>query len=107
MDTVQIGGVDTTRCANHCSAGGQARLIIHERTHSDEGSQRAQTEFTVVWTAKTAASILSPLRGPGPLSQQYHSRIRGNARCSGIRNATRSLVGQGTVNAAPELLPAA
>lgn len=36
-------------------------------------------------------------------NQQYHSCIRGNARCSGHSECDAILVGQGKVNAAPEL----
>ncbi len=103
MDTVQIGGVDTTMRKTTAQLAARARLIIHERILT-EGSQQAQTEFTVDLDGEdSGVDLISRSVAKDRSNQQYHSRIRGNARCSGHSECDAILVGQGTVNAAPEL----
>ena len=47
--------------------------------------------------------LISRSVAKGRSHQEYHSVIRGNNRCSGHSECDAILVGDGTVNAAPEL----
>ena len=51
----------------------------------------------------SAVDLVSRSVAKGNSSQDYHSRIRGNCRCTGHSECDAILVGNGTVNAAPEL----
>lgn len=103
MDTVQIGGVDTTMRKTSAQLAARARLVIHERILT-EGEQQAQTEFCVDLNGEdSGVDLISRSVAKDHSNQQYHSCIRGNARCSGHSECDAILVGQGKVNAAPEL----
>lgn len=103
MDTVQLGGVDSSIRKTSAVLGARAQLIIHERILTDK-KETATTEFEVSMDGEdSAVDLISRSVAKGNSSQDYHSRIKGNCRCMGHSECDAILVGNGTVNAAPEL----
>lgn len=103
MDTIQIGGVDRTNRRTAAKLGARARLTIHESILTD-GEETARTDFAVSMDGEdSAVDLISRSVAKGNSSQEYHSRIRGNCRCSGHSECDAILVDHGTVNASPEL----
>ena len=103
LDTVQIKGVDRTTRKTTATLASRARLIIHERLMTD-GEEQAVTDFEVDLNGEDCGvDLISRSVAKGHSHQDYHSRIKGNNRCSGHSECDAILVGSGTVNAAPEL----
>lgn len=103
MDTVQIGGVDTTDRKTAAKLAARARLVIRERLLT-ELEQTAATEFNVEMNGEDAAvDLVSRSVAKGDSYQTYHSRIAGNKRCTGHSECDAILADNGRVNAAPEL----
>lgn len=103
MDTIQLGGVDSTVRTTRAKLAARARLLIRERLLTD-GDEQAKTEFEVDIDGEDAGvDLISRSVAKGRSHQEYHSVIRGNNRCTGHSECDAILVGGGTVNAAPEL----
>ena len=103
MDTVQIGGVDKTVRKTTAKLAARSKLIIRERLMTD-GEETAQTDFDVVMEGEdSGVDLISRSVAKGNSYQEYHSKIVGNNRCAGHSECDAILVGQGKVNAAPEL----
>ena len=103
MDTIQLGGVDSTVRTTRAKLAARARLLIRERLLTD-GDEQAKTEFEVDIDGEDAGvDLISRSVAKGRSHQEYHSVIRGNNRCTGHSECDAILVGSGTVNAAPEL----
>ena len=103
METIQLGGVDTTDRRTKATLGPRSRLTIHESLMTD-GKETAQTEFEVTMEREdSAVDLISRSVAKGESRQSYHSRIVGNCRCTGHSECDAILVDHGTVNAAPEL----
>ena len=103
MDTIQLGGVDSTVRTTRAKLASRARLLIRERLLTD-GDEQAKTEFEVDIDGEDAGvDLISRSVAKGRSHQEYHSVIRGNNRCTGHSECDAILVGGGTVNAAPEL----
>ncbi|MBR6101045.1 MAG: SufD family Fe-S cluster assembly protein [Ruminococcus sp.] len=103
MDTIQIGGVDSTYRKTSGKLGKGAKLVIKERIMTDK-DQRAQTDFAVELNGEdSGADIVSRSVAKGNSYQEYHSKISGNARCTGHSECDAILADNGKVNAAPEL----
>lgn len=103
MDTLQIGGVDISDRKTTASLKARARLIIHERIMTD-GREEAKTDFAVSMDGEDAGvDLVSRSVARGESYQEYHSAIKGNCRCTGHSECDAILVGNGKVNAAPEL----
>ena len=101
MDTIQLGGVDDTKRVTKAVLGEGARLVIHERILTD-GEERANTDFEVSMDGKdSAVDLISRSVAKDNSYQEYHSRIKGNCRCTG--HSECDAIGNGKVNAAPEL----
>lgn len=103
MDSVQIGGVDTTDRKTSAILGAGAKLIIRERIMT-EGNQQARTEFTVELNGKDAAAdVVSRSVAKDESYQSFYSRMNGNNRCSGHSECDAILAGNGKVLAEPAL----
>ena len=103
MDTIQLGGVDSTVRTTRAKLAARARLLIRERLLTD-GDEQAKTEFEVDIDGEDAGvDLISRSVAKGRSHQEYHSVIRGNNGCTGHSECDAILVGSGTVNAAPEL----
>lgn len=103
MDTIQIGGVDLTKRSTKAVLGARAKLIIHERIMTD-GEEQASTDFEVEMQGENSGvDLISRSVAKDHSYQEYHSKIRGNCRCTGHSECDAILIGEGKVNAAPEL----
>ena len=103
MDTIQIGGVDLTKSSTKAVLGARAKLIIHERIMTD-GEEQASTDFEVEMQGEdSGVDLISRSVAKDHSYQEYHSKIRGNCRCTGHSECDAILIGEGKVNAAPEL----
>ncbi|MBU9728894.1 SufB/SufD family protein [Diplocloster modestus] len=103
MDTVQLGGVDRTLRKTSAVLAARARLTIHESILTD-GEETAQTDFEVSMDGgDSSVNLVSRSVAKGKSCQEYHSRIKGNCRCTGHSECDAILMDRGTVNATPEL----
>ncbi|HJB14918.1 MAG TPA: SufD family Fe-S cluster assembly protein [Candidatus Blautia excrementipullorum] len=103
MDTIQLGGVDLTKRSTKAVLGARAKLIIHERIMTD-GEEQASTDFEVEMKGEdSGVDLISRSVAKDHSYQEYHSKIRGNCRCTGHSECDAILIGEGKVNAAPEL----
>ena len=103
MDTVQISGVDHTTRTTRATLGARSKLLIRERIMTD-GDEVAKTDFAVTMEGEDAGvDLISRSVAKGNSYQDYHSVIKGNCRCTGHSECDAILVGNGRVNAAPEL----
>lgn len=103
MDTIQIGGVDLTKRSTKAVLGARAKLIIHERIMTD-GEEQASTDFQVEMNGEdSGVDLISRSVAKDHSYQEYHSKINGNCRCTGHSECDAILIGEGRVNAAPEL----
>ena len=103
MDTLQIGGVDQSDRKTTASLKARARLIIRERIMTD-GKEQAKSDFDVSMDGKdSGVDLVSRSVAKGESYQEYHSVIKGNCPCTGHSECDAILVGNGRVNAAPEL----
>ena len=103
MDTIQIGGVDHSVRTTRGKLGKDAKLYIRESIMTD-GNEYAKTDFDVVMEGEdSGVDLISRSVAKDDSYQEYHSKINGNARCVGHSECDAILVGNGKVNAAPEL----
>lgn len=103
MDTTQISGVDRTTRKTVAKVADHAKLIIRERLMTDRG-EIAKTDFQVSLDGEdSGVDLISRSVARDHSHQEYHSVIRGNNRCTGHSECDAILVGNATVNAAPEL----
>ena len=103
MDTVQLSGVDKTTRTTRGKLGARAKLIIRERIMTD-GDETAKTDFEVSMDGEDAGvDLISRSVAKDNSYQEYHSVIKRNCRCTGHSECDAILVGNGKVNAAPEL----
>lgn len=103
MNTQQLSGVDHSTRNTSGKIGAGAKLIIHESILTD-GDQYASTEFDVDMAGDdSAVDLISRSVAKDNSYQEYHSKISGNSRCTGHSECDAILVGNGKVNASPEL----
>lgn len=103
MDTTQIGGVDSTIRKTNAVLKEKAKLIIHEHLMT-ENHEKAESDFNVLLNGEdSAVDLISRSVAKDFSHQEYHSKISGNTRCTGHSECDAILVGNGTVNAVPEL----
>lgn len=103
MDTVQLGGVDSTLRKTSAVLSARARLIIRERLMT-AGNETAKTDFEVTLNGEdSGVDLVSRSVAKGNSLQQYSSRIIGNNRCTGHSECDAILADHGRVTAAPEL----
>ena len=103
METTQIGGVDSTRRTMKAVLAAGAKLRVRERILTD-GEQRAETDFVVELNGNDCGcDLISRSVAKGQSHQAFRSLIRGNCRCTGHSECDAIIIGNGTVNAAPEL----
>ena len=69
-----------------------------------DGEQTAKTDFAVELNGEdSGVDLVSRSVAKGNSYQEYHSKISGNARCTGHSECDAILADNGRVNAAPEL----
>ena len=103
MDTTQIGGVDSTIRKTEAVLKSRAKLIINEHLLTEK-NEVAKSDFNVLLNGEDAGvDLISRSVAKDNSHQEYHSKISGNTRCTGHSECDAILVGNGTVNAVPEL----
>ena len=103
MDTVQLGGVSSTRRRMTALLDDRARLVVRERLLTD-GDETAYTDFAVTLQGIDAgADLVSRSVARGQSHQEFTSRIVGKVRCTGHSECDAILAEQGTVSASPSL----
>lgn len=103
MDTIQLGGVDSTLRNTTAKLEAGAKLVIKERILTN-GDETATTDFHVTLEGDdSGVDIVSRSVARGNSYQEYHSKISGNCRCTGHSECDAILADNGRVNAAPEL----
>lgn len=104
MDSVQLGGVDTTVRQTSGEVGKNAHLTIRERILT-EGEQTAKTDFEIEMNGEgSSVNLISRSVAKDSSYQAYRSKIAGNAQCSGHSECDAIIVGGGRVDASPELV---
>lgn len=103
MDTVQLGGVDTTLRKTSAVLAAGAKLLVRERIMTD-GDETAQTDFDVTLKGEdSGADLISRSVARGNSYQEFNSRIQGQNRCTGHSQCDAILADSGTVAAMPAL----
>ena len=103
IDTVQIGGVDSTVRVTSATLGAGAKIIVRERIMT-EGDERAETDFNVILDGEdSGADLVSRSVARGKSHQIFRSSIAGRNRCAGHSACDALLSESGTVAAIPAL----
>lgn len=103
MDTVQIGGVDSTDRVTEAKLGEGATIVVSEKimTH---GSQSATTTFKVdLDGADSSAHVISRSVAKDDSKQLFISEVNGNNRCSGHTECDAIVMDNATVSAVPKV----
>lgn len=103
MDTVQIGGVDSTIRRSKAKLSAGAKLIIKEKlmTHGD---QTAETYFEVDLDGEdSGADLVSRSVARGNSKQKFVSIINGNAKCSGHSECDAIIMDDSNITALPQI----
>lgn len=104
MDTTQIGGVDRTIRTTNGSIGKEAKLLIRERIMTEK-DQTATTLFEISMDGENSkVDLISRSVAKEDSRQTYHSKIIGNAACSGHSECDAIISGHGKVDASPQLI---
>jgi len=104
MDTIQLGGVDSTLRKTNAVLAARARFIVRERIMTT-GKQTAQTDFEVTLESEdSGVDLVSRSVAKGESYQEFNSCIRGINRCTGHSECDAILADNGSVNAIPALL---
>lgn len=103
MDTVQLGGVDSTLRRTNALLAARSRLVVRERILTD-GDETAKSDFDVLLEGEdSGVDLISRSVAKGRSHQTFNSCIRGRARCTGHSECDAILADQGTVTATPAL----
>ena len=104
METAQIKGVDSTNRITKAKLSKNATITVHEKimTH---GEQHARTEFEVELNGdNSGAHVVSRSVAADHSSQEFISRVKGEAACSGHTECDAIIMDSATVKAIPEIL---
>lgn len=103
MDTVQIGGVDSTLRKTTGTLAARSRLVVRERLMTT-GSEWARTDFDVALEGEdSGVDLISRSVARGRSRQEFNSCIRGRNRCTGHSECDAILAESGSVIASPSL----
>lgn len=104
METAQIKGVDSTDRITRAKLSKNATLTVREKimTH---GEQYARTEFDVELNGEGSGThVISRSVACDRSSQEFISRVKGNASCNGHTECDAIIMDEATVKAIPEIL---
>ena len=104
METAPIKGVDSTDRVTRAKVAKNATLTVREKimTH---GAQYARTEFEVELNGEGAgAHVISRSVARDKSVQEFISRVKGNANCTGHTECDAIIMDEATVKAIPEIL---
>lgn len=103
MDTVQLGGVDSTKRMTKAVLDKNAKLIVSEKLMTDN-EEYAETEFEVTLAGEdSGADLISRSVAKGNSKQIFKSVINGLTRCTGHSECDAILADNATVIATPSL----
>jgi len=103
IDTIQIGGVDSTVRVTSAVLGARAKIIVRERIMT-EGNETAETDFNVILDGEdSGADLVSRSVARGRSNQIFRSSVVGKNRCAGHSACDALLSESGTVTAIPAL----
>ena len=103
MDSLQLGGVDTTVRKTSAVVGKDAHLIIRERILTEK-EQEAQTDFVVEMNGENSSvNLVSRSVARDNSHQAYRSKIVGNAPCAGHSECDAIIMDHASVIASPAL----
>ena len=103
MDTVQLGGVDTTDRKTIATVAKGAKLVVHERLMTD-GEDTAVTDFVVNLKGENSSTeLISRSVARGKSKQKFISRLIGENVCVGHSECDSLIADEATVFAEPAL----
>ena len=103
MDTVQIGGVDSTKRNCEAILKEGAKIVVKEKIMT-EGNQFAETKFKVELNGEnSAANLISRSVAKGNSHQRFISKIDGNTKCTGQSECDAIVMDNAIVSALPEV----
>ena len=103
MDTVQIGGVDSTKRNCEAILKEGAKIVVKEKIMA-EGNQFAETKFKVELNGEnSAANLISRSEAKGNSHQRFISKIDGNTKCTGHSECDAIVMDNAIVSALPEV----
>ena len=103
MDTVQIGGVDSTKINCEAIIKEGAKIVVKEKIMTD-GEQFAETKFKVELNGEdSAANLISRSVAKGNSHQRFISKIDGNTKCTGHSECDAIVMDNAIVSALPEV----
>lgn len=103
MDTVQIGGVDSTKRNCEAILKEGAKIVVKEKIMT-EGEQFAETKFKVELNGEdSAANLVSRSVAKGNSHQRFISKIDGNTKCTGHSECDAIVMDNAIVSALPEV----
>lgn len=103
MDTVQIGGVDSTKRNCEAILKEGAKIVVKEKIMTD-GEQFAETKFKVELNGEdSSANLVSRSVAKGNSHQRFISKIDGNTKCIGHSECDSIVMDNAIVSALPEV----
>ena len=103
MNTMQIGGVDSTIRECEAILGDNAKLVVKEKIMTD-GVQSAETRFKVELNGEeSAVNLISRSVAKENSKQKFLSKINGNNKCNGHSECDAIIMDNGVVSAIPEI----
>ena len=103
MDTVQLGGVDTTIRNTKATLLAGAKLVVKEKLMTDK-DEVAESIFEVTLAGDdSGVQLTSRSVAKGNSEQTFRSKIVGNAACVGHSECDAIIMDNGVVHAIPEL----
>ena len=103
MNTMQIGGVDSTIRECEAISGDNAKRVVKEKIMTD-GVQSAETRFKVELNGEeSAVNLISRSVAKENSKQKFLSKINGNNKCNGHSECDAIIMDNGVVSAIPEI----
>ena len=103
METVQIGGIDSTHRKTVVTAGKNAQVSIQERILSD-GKQDVVSDTQVILNGEGSRTrVISRSVAKEASTQVFYPRVQGNAPCFGHVSCDAIIMGTAKVRAIPEI----
>ena len=103
METVQLGGVDSSMRSTEAYVGNNSKLDINERILTDY-TQTAETHFVVNLNGENSVSKVSSRSvAKGKSRQEFFSVMTGNNACFGHVECDAIIMDQATVQSVPEI----
>ena len=104
MDTTQIGGVDHTERVTRGKLAEGAKLIVREKIMT-EAEQYAETNFEIELAGDgSGADLISRSVAKENSHQIFHSKMNGNAACTGHSECDAIIMDRAKVEAMPALI---